>query len=94
MEIASGNALRTCAAPCQSISRSRSWPRFERRFDLFPAGAVTVVENDRVFEKFAALYHVGELLMADEVVVAAVLLGGSRSRVVKESRLRASALLS
>ena len=53
MVLQSGCALRTCCAPCQSISRITSWPGVAQRFHLRAAGAVEVVEHLRVFEEFA-----------------------------------------
>ena len=50
----SGKSLRTCCAPCQSISSSTSWSRSSASLDHRFAGAVVVAVDLGVLEELAA----------------------------------------
>jgi hypothetical protein len=79
---ASGKALRTCCAPCQSISSRMSLPGRHLLDDPGARSAVEIAVHLGALEEVAALAHGLEGRHVDEMVFAAVTSPGRGARVV------------
>jgi len=85
----SGIWRRTCAAPCTSMSSSRSFPCFARVGQRVARRAVEVAEDIRRFEKLIVPLHTLESRAIDVVIFAALLFGAARvARGVTDGKSR------